>query len=313
MRRVPVPVLRAAVVRALDPYGMSAEHADQVAENLVSTSLDGIDTHGVRLLATYVKELAGGRANPRPRFAVESRFHAAVLFDADDALGIVAGNAAVDVAVARARKHGAAAVSVRRSNHFGAAGAYATRAAREGMLAFAFSNSDALVSAATGTRALNGTNPIAVALPGFGFDMATSQVSYSRVKQLRAAGEEVPESWARGDVLMPLGGYKGQALGTMVQILCAVIAGMPLDHQLSHLYEGPWDTPRQVAHFFVCVDLRAFGDPEAMELRTSELLGQFDGISAGEKEAVAREERMRLGIPLNDDEWRFFEPYLRSP
>ena len=44
----------------------------------------------------------------------------------------------------------------------------------------------------------------------------------------------------------------------MVEILCALLAGMPLDHELTHLYGEPYDEPRRVAHFFLAFDVAAF-------------------------------------------------------
>ncbi len=121
-----------------------------------------------------------------------------------------------------------------------------------------------------GRRPLFGTNPISMAVAGEGgeifcADFATSQVSYSRVKAHRAQGKHLEPGWVVGGeageplALLPLGGHKGQCLGMMVEILCALIAGMPFDHQLSHLYDPPFGQPRQVAHLFLALDPEAFG------------------------------------------------------
>jgi ureidoglycolate dehydrogenase (NAD+) len=217
---------------------------------------------------------------------------------------------------------------VRNSNHFGAASVYTLAMARQGVLGLAFTNSDALVAPHGGTRPVFGTNPISMAVQGEGDDLfcadfATSQVSYSKVRHHRAHGLPLEPGWVvEGEetVLEPLGGHKGQCLGMMVEILCALLAGMPLDAELSHLYTPPFDEPRQVAHLFIALDVAAFRAPAAFRADLSRLLGQVraepavDGeriVAPGDLEAETVAERRGRGIPLEDAEWAFFEG-LRS-
>lgn len=330
-------VLAEASRLAVAPHGLAPAHVEYVVDTLLSTSLSGIDSHGLRLLPTYVEELRGGRSNPRPAFEVESGLPALAVLRADDALGVVAGNVAIEMAAERAREFGIAAVAVKDSNHFGAAGHYTARAAKLGMVAFAFSNSDALVSPENGTMALNGTNPLSMAAPGldddlFWLDMATSQISYSRVRECIDAGLPIPAGWAKDELgadasqtrrvhtLTPLGGYKGQGLGMMIQILSAIACGMPFDNVLSHLYVPPYDQPRKIGHFFICIDIRALGEPETFRRRVTQLLEAFrasphDGtpvIAPGDKERAIRAARLRDGIPLDAKEWAFFQSFVEG-
>ncbi len=336
-RHVPVEPLRAAIVAFLEEQRLTPEHAGFVADTLVETSLLGIDTHGVRLLPTYALELQGGRANPRPELRFDERLPAVAVLDADDALGVVAGNVAMRSTSARAAKLGIAATAVRNSNHFGAAGHYARIAARTDQIGLVFSNSDALVVPTNGKVPLNGTNPLAVAAPAAGeeflLDMATSQTAYSRVKHFLANGLPLPRGWATdasGEdaaasravaALLPLGGYKGQGLGMMVQILTTVLTNLPFDAELSHLYEPPYDAPRRVGHFFVAIEIAAFAEVETFKRRLSELLARFrrsppavDGtnvIVPGDLERQSRERRLQTGIPLGQAELAVLQPFLQ--
>jgi LDH2 family malate/lactate/ureidoglycolate dehydrogenase len=309
---------------ALRKRGLSEEHAAWVAEGLLEASLRGIDTHGVRLFATYISELDGGRARARPDFRWSGQ-GAVRRLDAGGALGLVAGRAAGDEAVRLARQNGVGAVSVANSNHFGAASVYTLAMARQGALGLSFTNSDALVAPQGGRRPVFGTNPISMAVEGMGEDLfcadfATSQVSYSKVKHHRAHGLPVEPGWAVEEdgnlALKPLGGHKGQCLGMMVEILCALLAGMPLDDELSHLYTPPFDEPRRVAHLFLAFDLPAFRDPEDFRADLSRLLGRvrqepgLDGarvLTPGDLETEATAERREQGIPMGEDEWAAFE------
>lgn len=306
--------------RALLRRAVSDEHAGWVADSLVQTSLRGIDTHGVRLFPTYLAELDGGRSRAQPEMRWLGEARAARVLDAGHALGLVAGRTACREAVRLARENGIGAVAVRSSNHFGAASVYTLEMARQGALGLAFSNSDALVAPFHGSRPVLGTNPVSLAVQGNGEDLfcadfATSQTSYSKVRQRRQQGLPLEPGWAgEDDVLLPLGagsGHKGQCLGMMVEILCAVLTGMPLDHELSHLFSAPWDEPRQVAHLFLAFDLAAFREPGEFRADLSRLMGivraQPGVLVPGDPETEATAERRREGIPLTEEEAAAFE------
>jgi LDH2 family malate/lactate/ureidoglycolate dehydrogenase len=328
--RVQVGDLDRLLERALARRGVPAEHRRLVVDGLLGTSLRGVDTHGVRLFPTYLAELDGGRARPRPALAWSGQGRAARRLDAGGALGLVAGTLAAREAARLAGEHGVGAVAVADSNHFGAASVYTLEMARLGRLGLAFTNSDALVAPHAGSRPFFGTNPLSLAVEGDGgevlcIDMATSQVSYSRVKKAREAGAAIERGWAvtaagrdaadqpaASDLaLRPLGGHKGQCLNLMVEVLCALLVGEPFDHELSHLFVPPFDAPRRVAHLFVAFDLAAFTDPAGFRARLARLLaalreqpaaGGEPVLAPGDLEAAAAAERRVHGIPLDADE-----------
>lgn len=336
MQRHDAGAVHAAMVALMCDRGLPAAHAVDVADALVDASLRGIDTHGVRLLDFYLKEIEGGRARKQPSFRISGDYLAAGLFDADDALGVVAGAAAMREAIGRARKAGIAALAVSRSNHFGRADYFARMAAAAGQIGLVFSNSDALVVPYGGAVPLNGTNPLAMAAPGldddgFHLDMATSQTAYSRV--LLALRDGLPvepglatnqdgQDLSRGGelgALQPLGGIKGQGLGMMIQILCALLSNMPFDAELSNLYREPYDTPRRISHFMVAIEIAAFVDPAVFRTRLSELLARFrqsrpsgaDPVRVpGDPEREVEAERRRTGIPLGEEDVALLSGYL---
>lgn len=323
---------------ALLRRGLPEEHAGWVADGLLEASLRGIDTHGVRLFPTYVAELDGGRSQARPDLRWLGEARAARLLDAGHALGLVAGRVACAEAVRLARELGIGAVAVRNSNHFGAASVYTLEMARQGVMGLAFTNSDALVAPHNGLRPLFGTNPVSLAARGLGEDLfcadfATSAVSYSKVKSRLDRGLPPEPGWAvaadgrdaaaAGEVaaLKPLGGHKGHCLGMMVEILCALLAGMPLDHELSHLYAPPFDEPRRVAHLFLAIDVAAFREPGEFRQGLSRLMevvreqpaaGEDPVIVPGDLEAGSAAARRVHGIPMEEEEWRLLEGLVRT-
>jgi ureidoglycolate dehydrogenase (NAD+) len=320
LKTVPAGTLARLLEEALLRRDVPEEHAAWVVDGLLEASLRGIDTHGIRLFPTYIAELDGGRSKARPELRWLGEARAARLLDAGHALGLVAGRAACIEAARLARENGIGVVAVRNSNHFGAASVYTLEMARQGVLGLSFTNSDALVAPHNGLHPLFGTNPISLAVSGLGEDLfcadfATSQVSYSKVKHHREQGLPLGPGWAveeEGELaLKPLGGHKGHCLGMMVEILCALLAGMPLDHELSHLYAPPFDEPRRVAHLFLAIDVAAFRDPGEFRHDLSRLMGivrdqpaagQDPVLVPGDLESEAAAVRRVHGIPMGDDE-----------
>ena len=170
--------------------GVSQEQAQWFAHALVDTSLMGIDTHGLRLLPLYLRELDEGRSNPAPLFKVLRQRGGTATLDADSALGTVAGMHAARLAAELAVQHGIGAVAVGNSNHFGAASVYGLEIAARGMMCLITTSAAARMAPFNGKKPMFGTNPICFAAPAgkdrtFLFDMATSQISYSQIKHLR--------------------------------------------------------------------------------------------------------------------------------
>ncbi|MGA4607274.1 Ldh family oxidoreductase [Pseudoalteromonas maricaloris] len=321
--------VKALMCAKLLRVGLSEKHAQTISSCLTETSLYGIDTHGIRLFSYYVKELEQGRANRSPEFVYSRESAVSGLLDADNANGIIAGVEGMRYCVAKCKTVGLSAVVVNNSNHFGAASTFSRLAAKEKLIGISLSNSDALVALEGGCRPFLGTNPIAVSIPGaegakFDLDFATSQTAYSKVMKYLAEGTSLPSGWALDEqgndsvnsqkvhALMPLGGYKGQGLGLMVQMLTCVLAGMPFDHQLDHLYSPPYDSPRKIAHFFIAIDPSLFMDAEQYGERVKELLfwakeNTPNAILPGEKEMNAQKKRDIEGIPLSEEEQYYFE------
>src|SRR3954471_15963825 len=173
-------VLERWTTELLAGAGLDGAAAATVAATLVDASLRGVDSHGVARTPIYVERLLAGGINGRPKPWVEREAGALALMHGDDGPGQVAGVEATDLSIELARRHGVGVVAVHRSSHYGAAGYYAIRAARAGLVGLSTTNSEPFVIPYGGIEHALGTNPIALAAPTadgiFDLDMATSQV-----------------------------------------------------------------------------------------------------------------------------------------
>jgi LDH2 family malate/lactate/ureidoglycolate dehydrogenase len=300
-----------------------------VAESLVWTSLRGTDSHGIARIPIYVERLRGGILNQRPRPSIVRRDGAVALVDGDHGPGQVASVLATDLSIELAREHGAGVVAVRRSGHNGAQAFYAIRAAEQGMVAIALTNTEPLVIPYGGAEPALGTNPICLAAPTeggvFNLDMATSQVAMNRIWNARDEGRPIPESWgvdaegrattdaAAVTAAMPLGGYKGYGLGLMVEVLCGVLAGAGVRHGVGQLY-GDGGEQQDTGHFHLAIDPERTVGRDRFATVLGGLLGElraippapgFDEVLApGDPEDRARAEREQNGVPIEPALWR---------
>jgi LDH2 family malate/lactate/ureidoglycolate dehydrogenase len=320
--RIRAEALERWVQALFEAAGLASGAARTVADALVETNLRGVDSHGVARVADYVARLRAGGLNLRPEPRVLSEDGAVAVVDGDDGPGQVAGVFATDLSVELARRHGAGAVVVRRSNHYGAAGIYAIRAARAGMVAMSTTNADPLVIPFGGAQRALGTNPIAFAAPTpgepFVLDMATSQVAINRIYNARDEGRPIPEGWgvdghgvgttdpAAVHAGVPLGGYKGYGLALMVEVLSGVLTGAGVTGGVGRLHDDH-ERAQDVGHFHLALDpgrLAGAGFAPRLAALLDELRamapapGHDEVLVAGDPEARARAERERAGIPL---------------
>jgi len=220
--------LNAIAADLLAATGVPDSDATLAARALVFADMRGTTSHGVRLLAANLRRLTGGAANPRPKFETVVALGAIETWDGGCGLGMVCGARAMDRAVELANDHGIGSVLVRRSNHWGASGAYADIAVQSGHFGIAVSNSSPLMAVEGAVVRTIGGNPLAFGAPGpdfpMIFDIAMTVAAGGRVARMRRAGEPVPDEWfipSSGPddrpAFRPFGGPKGSGLAVMME------------------------------------------------------------------------------------------------
>jgi LDH2 family malate/lactate/ureidoglycolate dehydrogenase len=307
------------VIRAL--AGLDVPEADGavVADSLVAAELEGQPSHGLLRLPFLLDRLRAGLINPRPAFRVTGDRPAAVVLDADNGLGPLAGVRAVDLSVERARETGAGIVAVRRSNHLGSLGFYLRRATAGGAIALAFTNTPPAMPPPGGRTPYLGTNPIAAGFPTSRdpviVDMATSQVARGHILQAARVGEPIPEGWAvdaeglpttdpRAAIegsLLPLGGTKGFALALLVEVLSGVLSGAAVGPEVVGTFV-PADRESNVGHCFLALDPEALAPGFAARMdRLAADLRELGGRAPGDRRHAERARRLLEGVELSPE------------
>jgi len=337
-------VLIALVEQVFMAMGCPPDQAKTGAKALVSADLRGIDSHGVARLSGYIRLWEAKRVNAAPNIAIIHETPSTAVMDGDQGLGLVVAPAAMEVAIAKASQVGTGWVSVSNSNHFGIAAFHAMKALEKDMIGIVMTNASALVAPTFSKERMLGTNPICVAVPSgdeppFVADMATTTAANGKLEILQRKQLEAPLGWIQdaegnqvtdahalknGGALLPLGGnreqgsHKGYALGSIVDILSAVLSGANF---------GPWVPPfpayvpmpdnqpgKGIGHFFGAMRIDAFRKSEDFKrdmdlwirrFRASEPIAADQPVLIpGDPERAMEQYRRIHGIPLLEVVWQ---------
>ena len=158
----------------------------------------GSIARGTRL-PVYVRAFNRGIVNPLQCFD-RSQVRRHELLDADNGLGVIIGQRAMDRAVELAGDHGMGVVAVRNSNHAGMLATHVERAAARGMIGFFTSNGPAIMPPPGGSsparqRALRLGIPTESGRPLI-LDMACSSVARGKIRLYAGRDEPLPSGWA---------------------------------------------------------------------------------------------------------------------
>jgi len=330
--------LRAFTESVFHKMGCSPADAKQAADVLLLADLRGIDSHGVARLSGYVRLWEAERIKSAPIMRVVHETPSTATLDADEALGLVSGPAAMRIAIEKARNVGSGWVAVENSNHFGIAAYHAMMALEEDMIGIAMTNASPLVAPTHSIERMLGTNPMCFAWPAhnhppFVADLATSAAANGKLEIAQRSGKKIPATWVqgkqgeisddpeelkKGGSLLALGStpengsHKGYALSAVVDLFSGVLSGANF---------GPWVPPfvsflpvqpdlpgRGLGHFFGVLRVDAFRPKEAYFKSMEQWINRFKSatpknpnqpvIIPGEPEAALHAERQSQGVPL---------------
>lgn len=321
--------LVALTTSVLVAYGVPGADAALAAEVLIDADLSGIESHGIAHLPWhpgYAPGFQRGLLNPNPLVKVLRDSPVAATWDADGGLGVLVATKAMHACMAKAATTGIGMIALTNGRHFGAAGYYARIAAERDMIGMAMCNVPPLAVASGSLDRAYGTNPIAFGAPvqddhPFLLDIATTAVAGGKLEIAQRQGKGIPAGWAvdasgvdtddptilrSGGALQPLGSYvetsshKGYGLGIMVDILTGVLPGMG-----SAIFEGS----KMQGQWFAAWRIDAFRDVDEFKADMKRMVDHLRGLRPrpgveavlvpGDPEAKARDERTRLGIPLD--------------
>jgi len=315
--------------------GCDDEEAAVVADHLVEANLKGHDSHGLGTLPGYLRRLGKGetKANQKPKAVLDQG--PLLVIDAGRGLGQSVTRAAIEMAIAKAKQHGACVMAIRNSCHMGRIGTYGEQCAGQGLASLHFVNVSGMgtyVAPYVARESRFSTNPFCFAVPAGDrnpaviLDCATSMVAYGKLRVAHNHGRPAPagalidkEGRPTTDtsVIVPdpvgamlaFGDHKGSGIALMCELLGAALGGgdtlqpgnprdgVGINNMLSILIDASRMTDM--------ARLRREIDAMVDYVRSAEPVDPAVPVMvAGDPERKTRAERLRSGIPLDPEAWR---------
>ena len=287
LRRLPPATLRDFARALLAAATLPRDRAQDVAEVLLEGDLLGHTTHGLALLPRYLQEIrAGGMAAAGDPHVVSDR-GATITWDGGYLPGPWLVRRAIDEARARLSQHPMATVVIGRSHHIACLQAFLKPVVDEGLfMVLACSDPNARwVAPAGSVEPVYSPNPIAAGIPTEGepilIDISASTTAAAVCVRTAQAGQRLPGPWLvdaegrqtddprplvddKSGALYPLGGadlgYKGFALGLLLEALTSALAGHG-----RHVQEARWGC----SVFLMLIDPASFGGRASFARETS--------------------------------------------
>lgn len=320
--------LRSLVIEVLSGLGAAAEEAADQADILLEGDLRGRPSHGVQRLPVIVKRIHRELIRPGGRHEARWAAEAMLVVDGCSGFGPHIARRATRAAAERAARTGIASAAIHNASHLGMLAPYLETLAADGLVALAFTTSEALVHPWGGRVALVGTNPVAIALPTdeepFVLDMATGAISKGEVIARGLRGQELPPGSAvdadgvptvdplaaDAGAISPFGGAKGYALGLGIELLVAALTQSALGERV----RGTLDVtdPVTKGDLFIVFDPAAIGavpfterlGDYLRELRASPPASGVSGVAVpGDRMRAERRRRLADGIMLPAALW----------
>lgn len=240
-----IDALYTRVEAILRKAGLNATQAGPLARVIVAGERDACKSHGIFRIEGVLRTVRAAKVKPQAEpVLLASDGGAVVRVNAAGGFANAAFDLGLPALVDTTRKLGLAALAINDCAHFSALWPEVEALTAHGLAALVMCPSYATVAPTGGKRPLLGTNPLAFGWPRHGsapyvFDFATSVAARGEIELHRRAGKPLPDGWALdaagqptndpelalAGAMLPFGGYKGSAIGTMIELLGGIMIG----------------------------------------------------------------------------------------
>ena len=324
--RYSIEKVRCLSEQALVDCKLSKEEAAIVVDSMLQADINGVNTHGIRMLHAYVDKLKNGQFSIAQPNVIKDSPSFTVL-DSNNIIGAISATKASQICIEKAKKYGMHTVFARNCNTFGPAFYYAELMSKEGMIGFVCSNTPAAMPAFNGLEPMLGTNPLAFSCPSktrgtITLDMATSIVAKSHFSIALANHEKLKEGLAldqngnpttdpmeaiKGFVL-PMAGFKGYGIAMAIDILSGFLSGAGYLKNVNKFYSQD-GKGMNVGQMFVAINPSMVYEGDFMKdmdryintIRSSRVMDGRTIAIPGDDRINKRKMSIESGIELSDD------------
>lgn len=313
--------------QALVSHGANPWQAGEVARAVARAEETGNIICGLYYLESYCLQLVSGRVDGTVEPVIDTPKPGAVSVDARFGFSQPAFSRGLPAAIQAARTCGIANLAVAHSHTCTSLGFFTEQIAAAGLIGIGFTNASAIVAGPGGKSRVIGTNPIAFSVPGtdgpaLHADFSTAAVALGKVTMAKAAGQPIPLGWAvDGDgqpttdpdaalqgALVSAAGYKGWALGLLVEFLSAGLTGSVNSLDVAQL-KAPDGKPHDLGQFYILIDPGVHGG--AMQARIRRVADEI--ASEAEVRIPGSGKRGRDPVAIDPTLWSRIEILAKGP
>ena len=268
-------ILRAKLKQIFNKYQLSKKHSEICADYLIKAELVEAKSHGLTRLKMYCDRIKKRLINPKPKIKIKKISSSISHINADNSIGFVSADIAINQAIKNAKKTGIGLVAVKKSGHYGLSSFYAEQAVKKNLIVFCFTNAPPALAPHGAKKSLFGTNPICFGVPTgkvpFVLDASTSIINRGKIRRAHKLGEKIPYGVAlnkSGKITtnakeallgtqLPIASFKGSGLAWMVDILSGVLTGSSHGGKTKDPFDD-FTGPQNVGHLFITINPKVF-------------------------------------------------------
>ncbi len=327
--RVPFTELKAVIKKAMLNAGLSEEQAARVSEIHASSSLDGVESHGLNRVPRFIDYVRKGWVNLEGKPTLTGAKGAAENYDGQLGIGVLNAEFCADRAVALAKEHGIGIVSLKNTTHWMRGGTYAWQTAEKGFIGINWTNTESSMPLWGSKEEGVGNNPMCIAIPRADgpivFDMAMSLYSWGKIGTYRLSNQELPypggfdkdgnltsdpAAIEESRRILPVGYWKGTGLAFALDMAATALANGNSGSDMDADGRGSCTGASQI---FIALDPYLFGDEASIQEKWAERsaaahktapIREGDEISLpGERTLQKRASNLERGVPVDEKVW----------
>ena len=268
--------LKKEIINIFKKYGLNHNHASISTNALINAELVGAYGHGLSRLKMYCDRIKKKLINPKPNIKIKKISQSISHIDADNSIGFVAAEIAIQQAIKNAKKTGIGMVAVKNSGHYGLSGYYAEQAVKKNLVTMIYTNGTPAVAPHGALKSLFGTNPICFGTPTgskipFILDTSISMINRGKIRVAARNNQKLPDGVALDKfgkptndpnkalkgVQLPIASFRGSGLAWMVDILSGVLTGGNYAGRVKDPFDD-FSGPQNIGHLFITFKTNLF-------------------------------------------------------
>jgi (2R)-3-sulfolactate dehydrogenase (NADP+) len=266
------------IFNALTGAGTTAANAGYLTDAILDTELSGLAGHGFYWLQYYCQHVKSGKVDGKAKPVVKMLTPVVIEVDTKRGFAHPAIEAGFRKLVPAAKKYGVASMIVKHSYSGATLGFHTGVLAKQGLLAFGFTNAMPIMAPTGGRTPVIGTNPFSFAVPAakgkaaFIIDQSASATTWTAMQQAIVSGSSIPLGWALDEngqptddpvkglagSILAAGGHKGFGVGLMVEVMCAGLAQSLRGPEMGSFMDDD-GKPIGCGQAFIAFDPKIFG------------------------------------------------------